>query len=182
MLITIDDLYRRLQDKCARSKFDIGDMQLVEPGVSKTIVDTAEQRLDIRFPSEFSRLLERFDFSRLSLANLVFEYGHDLEKFIKANLGAPAPWWGTEKRPLNLLLIGTTDGHAIFLSIGGGRILAVEKNSAGEKHETYIAESFEELVRLAGALALGHSRKERIEIASTLHASRFWMQLAMGTA
>jgi SMI1-KNR4 cell-wall len=182
MLFSIDDLRERLDGQSAHSRFDLSDMRLVEPGAPTEVVRTAEEQLGVQFPSEFARLLKRFDFSQLNLANLIFEYGHNLEKLIKANRGHPLPWWGAGRRPLNFLLIGTTDGHAIFLSIQDGRVFASEKGAGGQNNQTWIAENFEELVRLAGSLALGHSKDERVRIASTLTAHPFWTQLADGTA
>lgn len=137
--MTIDELRQRLEEKAAHLKFDITDMILVEPGASRKAILDAEERLHVSFPDDFSKLVQRFDFSRLSLANLIFEYGHDLEKLVNANLGIPAPWWRTDVRSSTLLLVGTTDGHAIFQSLADGRIIATEKAAAGEKSELAIA-------------------------------------------
>lgn len=182
MLIPLNDLPQKLKDRYSHSKFDLSDMLLIEPGASAEVICRAEEQLGIKFPAIVAELLARFDFSRLSLANLIFEYGHNLEKLIKANLGQPLPWWSTEVRPPNLILIGTTDGHAIFLSINDGRILAAEKATPEKREQVCIAGNFEELIRLAGSLAIGNSKNERIQIASTVSAVPFWKQLASGTA
>jgi len=181
MLVPLDDLPQKLRDRVSRSKFDLSDLQLVEPGASAEVISRAEEHLGVKFPKEFAQLLERFDFSRLSMANLIFEYGRNLEKLIEANLGQPFPWWGTGARPSNLILVGATDGHAIFLSINDGRVIATEKGAVRQE-EVCIAANFEELVRLAGSIALGATKGERTNIASTISAVPFWKQLAAGTA
>ena len=181
-MLNINDLYIGLEQKFSQSTVDLSDLYLIKPGVALSVVEDVNVRLGVELPHQFREIVTTFDFSKLSIANLSFEYGKNLQSFLKLNLGLPFGWWGRGPRPSDLLLVGSTDGHSILLSVESGSVLAVEKAAGIEGRTNNIAEDFEQLICIAGSLALENRRDVRAKTALMLSDASFWSELANGTA
>ena len=182
MLLELDVLRDELRKRYSHAEYDLSDLCLLSPGVDRDTIRASERTLGVVLPQSFTSTVMLYDFSRLSLCNLVFDYGPNLEKFVRSNLGVPFAWWGSGARPSHLLLVGTTDGHSLLMSVKSGKVEAIPKSEPSLEKRIIVASDFEILVRTAGSIALGASRKDRMEVARTVSPSPFWQQLADGTA
>jgi hypothetical protein len=182
MLLGLDVLTDELRKRFSHPEFDLSDLCLLSPGVTPDVIGAAERALGIMLPESFSKTVMIYNFARLSLCNLVFAFGRNLERFVRSNLGEPFPWWGYGPRPRHLLLVGSTDAHSILMTTEDGAVQAMSEAAEALEDRVMIANDFEILVRTAGSIALGISMDQRIAIARDVSTGLFWEHLAQGAA
>jgi hypothetical protein len=183
MLMTLDAIRDGLKSKHHHPSFDRSNLMLIEPGPAPDAVQRASATLKTNFPPSFFALVTRFNFDRLIIHKLAFEYGKDLKRFTQTNLGEPYAWWQDDK-PENRLWVAQTGKRYLTMHTSTGNIHAFDKSRHDDQGP--VATDFERLVRAAGSLELQpHTPALVSKIAKDAGADPdgiFWELLAEGSA
>lgn len=183
MLLTVGEIRDALRLKLSSTTFR--QMALDGPGVSEEIVESAADSIGTALPEDFIAYVTQFDFSRLRMHGLSFQYGAGLQRFTAINVGSPLPWWRGDK-PGHAIWTSHTDGHMLIMDGTAGTIRAFDKATSLDRG--VISTSFDCLIRGAGTLAARETKDNRVDIAREVasdvgaESDAFWKQLATRSA
>ena len=158
MLLEITDIQTRLDEQFLPLEPMLTGFRLVSTEVQPEDIERLERQLNVVLPEEFRSMLQRFDFGRFTIGAIAFcNTGDYLSWTIENNrddLTNDYPWWGSGKRPSELLLVANSDPYAVLANCSTGVISAFKHGASWSDDAIVVADNFAQFVRGLGTVFL----------------------------
>jgi hypothetical protein len=146
-------------------------------------LDEIQRELGESLPSDMLAIIRGYDFSQLSVGQVMFEYQEHYRRLIVANLPGALAWFGGNHRPEHLLWVADTTAWSILTSTTTGAIHALDRSIPTADY-VEVSPSFDLFVRLCCMIAVDVewlNQLTAVEMADWSKSS-FWRQLKSGHA
>lgn len=182
-LMNLDEIQKGLDEEFLPLEPILEGFRLEESGLKSDVLDKLEVRISVLFPSEFRRIISKYDFGNFTIGPIAFcATGDFVEELIKFN--ESVAWWGEGSKPANLMMIANSDPYAIILDVNSGEVLAIDPQVDASKAIT-IASGFNAFIKGVGSIFLLRNNTVSKEgLAKCIndmvgsHDESFWLFLA----
>jgi len=175
MLLTIEEIESRLDKKFSPFDGEMDDLILTKRKLPISNLESSEKTLDVKFPSDFTSFLKKYDVDNFSLGNVAFGSGGDyLDKIIDLNdKDNFSHWWVGNNRPQGVIVVALSDPYTILLNTIDCKIYAITSEEKIIDREP-IAVDFNTFVRGVGSVFLKACSRNEIESLVGSKNSDFW--------
>ena len=185
MLMTLPDVARELEKVFADAPFDASEFMLGKPGLAGDDFDEIESELGVEFSPIFRTILSSYRLGGVAFGSVRFGRYDYTDYLLEENDGsAEIVWWEGDERPQSLLLIGSSDGHALLINLSTDMVLALRHGESRDR-TMVVARDFELFLRGVATVFFGRKNGNpslATEVAEFVQAdsSQFWSELAHG--
>ncbi|WP_231844229.1 SMI1/KNR4 family protein [Erwinia pyrifoliae] len=151
MLLTIDEIELKLNEKFSKFNGEMDDLILKRRTTPVSTLKIAESNLNVNLPNDFVGFLMRYDIDNFSLGNISFGNGSDyLDKIARINNDEFNHWWIGQHRPDGIICIAISDPYTILLNTCNGNVHAITSEQ-GMDGWASVANNFELFIRGVGS-------------------------------
>jgi hypothetical protein len=196
MLATIESIPARVDAKLRQMQRELPEqdpsffagMELRPSNLSRGQLEEIERVLGRKLPDDFLQLALTYDLGGLELGGVVFGDESDFSTFLLRQITDPQATWGASVRPLDLLLLGGSDGYLILLDCSDGRVMACLRDTRVDERRV-VASGFSKFFRGLATLFLEEEVPDPDTFARKLAAATgsdpgadFWLHRIRGFA
>lgn len=161
MLLDLTDIQARLDEQFLPLEPMLTGFRLVSTKVQQEDIDRVQEQLNAVLPEDFQSVLRQFDLGSFTIGPIAFcNTGDYLSWTIDNNRDGSAneyPWWGSETRPSDVLLIANSDPYAVLLNCVTGAVSVLEHGTSWSDGSIVVAENLEGFLRGLGTVFLKRS-------------------------
>lgn len=178
MLLTLDEITKKLENKFSPLGEDFDDLVLFKRTTPRSDLDTLEQKLMLSLPDDFTSFISLYNLDNFSLFNISFGCGEGyLERLFMLNSpNGFEQWWIGNKRPENMMVIALSDPYTLLLNTQTGNVFAMTSESSMDSFE-HIAMNFFVFFRAVATLFLTDISLDKIIELTSSQTTSFWYQL-----
>lgn len=163
MLFEIHEIQRRLDEQFLPLEPMLTGFRLVSTEVGQEAVKSLSEQLNVVLPEHFKSILQQFDLGEFTIGPIAFCNMGNFFAWIVENNRDDVPnesrWWGSAKRPSDLLLIANSDPYAVLMNNTTGGISVFKHGDSWRDTQIIVADNFALFLRGLGTVFIQRNDK-----------------------
>lgn len=180
MLLSIAQIQQELQERFTPLLEEMPELEvyLLQERSTPCSVTQLEQALNVTLPPAFLAFLNQYDLDAFTLGPVTFGIESDYVTHLLDLNGesAESPWWSGPQRPVQQLVIATSDPYAIVLDCNDQKVYAITDTPGAEDREP-VAADFELFIRGIGTGFVLEADADDIARQVQSRHPDFWQQI-----
>jgi len=137
------------------------------PGASEEDIRRTEHALGRLLPRTLRDVVSAYEVGGLELAGVVLGGEHTFCEFLQRQIRNPRLVWGAWRPVEDLLVIGSSPGYVVFVSVDDGRVWACLRSRAIDDR-VVVASDFDKFLRALGTLMVTETVEDSEALAADL--------------